>query len=570
MFNYYHKLILGVFVMKLVEPINFIEEKINEDLKNGVYDHVQTRHPPEPSGYLHIGHVRNIILNYGTAERYGGICNLRYDDTNPTKESEEFVKSIQNDVHWLGYNWHEIHYATDYFEKNYEIAVKLIKEGKAYVCDLSPEELSRYRGTLTEPGKESPYRNRSVEENLKLFEEMKEGKFPAGSRCLRAKIDMASPNMNMRDPVIYRIQYTTHHRIGNKWKIYPSYDFSHPLDDCLEGVTHSICGPEFEDHRPLYNWVVENSGLKNKSRQIEYTNLYLSGTILGKRNIKKLVNDGVVTGFDDPRLYTIAGLRRRGVLPESLKNFVYATGVSKVNTSVVDRVFLDYFIRETLNKKARRVMAVLDPVKLVITNYEGDDEEIFTEDYPQIEGNTEKHKHYFGKELVVERSDFLKEPIPKFFRLFVGNEVRLKGAYIIKCTGFDEDENGNVTTIYATYDKDTKSGTEGANRKIKGTIHFVNPHHSKKVTCRLFENLVAEEDSESVEKNEADTDGIRINPNSLTTLTNCYVEDIDFDKNERYQFVRNGYFTLDTDSTKDNLIFNRTITLKDSFKMPKL
>ena len=556
--------------MKLVEPINFIEEKINEDLKNGVYDHVQTRHPPEPSGYLHIGHVRNIILNYGTAERYGGICNLRYDDTNPTKESEEFVKSIQNDVHWLGYNWHEIHYATDYFEKNYEIAVKLIKEGKAYVCDLSPEELSRYRGTLTEPGKESPYRNRSVEENLKLFEEMKEGKFPAGSRCLRAKIDMASPNMNMRDPVIYRIQYTTHHRIGNKWKIYPSYDFSHPLDDCLEGVTHSICGPEFEDHRPLYNWVVENSGLKNKSRQIEYTNLYLSGTILGKRNIKKLVNDGVVTGFDDPRLYTIAGLRRRGVLPESLKNFVYATGVSKVNTSVVDRVFLDYFIRETLNKKARRVMAVLDPVKLVITNYEGDDEEIFTEDYSQIEGNTEKHKHYFGKELVVERSDFLKEPIPKFFRLFVGNEVRLKGAYIIKCTGFDEDENGNVTTIYATYDKDTKSGTEGANRKIKGTIHFVNPHHSKKVTCRLFENLVAEEDSESVEKNEADTDGIRINPNSLTTLTNCYVEDIDFDKNERYQFVRNGYFTLDTDSTKDNLIFNRTITLKDSFKMPKL
>ena len=570
MFNYYHKLILGVFVMKLVEPINFIEEKINEDLKNGVYDHVQTRHPPEPSGYLHIGHVRNIILNYGTAESHGGICNLRYDHTNPTKESEEFVKSIQNDVHWLGYNWHEIHYATDYFEKNYEIAVKLIKEGKAYVCDLSPEELSRYRGTLTEPGKESPYRNRSVEENLKLFEEMKEGKFPAGSRCLRAKIDMASPNMNMRDPVIYRIQYTTHHRIGNKWKIYPSYDFSHPLDDCLEGVTHSICGPEFEDHRPLYNWVVENSGLENKSRQIEYTNLYLSGTILGKRNIKKLVNDGVVTGFDDPRLYTIAGLRRRGVLPESLKNFVYATGVSKVNTSVVDRVFLDYFIRETLNKKARRVMAVLDPVKLVITNYEGDDEEIFTEDYPQIEGNTEKHKHYFGKELVVERSDFLKEPIPKFFRLFVGNEVRLKGAYIIKCTGFDEDENGNVTTIYATYDKATKSGTEGANRKIKGTIHFVNPHHSKKVTCRLFENLVAEEDSESVEKNEADTDGIRINPNSLTTLTNCYVEDIDFDKNERYQFVRNGYFTLDTDSTKDNLIFNGTITLKDSFKMPKL
>lgn len=556
--------------MKTVEPINFIEEKINEDLKNGRFNCVQTRHPPEPSGYLHIGHVRNIILNYGTAERYGGVCNLRYDDTNPLKESTEFVNSIQNDVMWLGYHWHEIHYATEYFQQNYEIAVKLIKEGKAYVCDLSPEELSKYRGTLTEPGKESPYRNRSVEENLELFEGMKQGKYPAGSRCLRAKIDMASPNINMRDPVIYRIQYAEHHRIGRSWNIYPSYDFSHPLDDCLEGVTHSICGPEFEDHRPLYDWVVENSGLKNKSRQIEYTNLYLSGTILGKRNIKKLVNDGIVSGFDDPRLYTVAGLRRRGVLPESLKNFVYATGLSKVNTAVVDRAFLDYYIRETLNQKARRVMAVLDPVKLVITNYEGEDEEIFTEDFPQIEGNTEKHAHYFGREIVVERSDFLKEPIPKFFRLFVGNEVRLKGAYIIKCTGFDEDENGKVTTIYATYDKDTKSGTEGANRKVKGTIHWVNPKHAYKITCRLFENLVAEEDSESVEKNEAETDGVRINPNSKTELTECYVEKLNYNMDERYQFVRNGYFTLDPDTTADNLVFNRTITLKDSFKMPTL
>ncbi len=551
-----------------VEPINFIEEEINKDLENGKMDAIQTRHPPEPSGYLHIGHVRNIVLNYGTAKRYGGVCNLRYDDTNPTKESQEFVDAIQRDVQWLGYQWHEIHYATEYFQQNYEVAVKLIKEGKAFVCDLSPEELSKSRGTLTEPGVESPYRNRSVEENLRLFEEMKEGKFPAGSRCLRAKIDMASPNMNMRDPVLYRIQYIHHHRIGDSWKIYPSYDFSHPLDDCLEGVTHSICGPEFEDHRPLYNWVVENSGVKNKSRQIEYPNVYIKGTILGKRNIKKLVNEGKVTGFDDPRLFTIAGLRRRGVLPESLVNFIYGAGLTKVNNAVFEQAYVDYFIRETLNQKARRVMAVLDPVKLVITNFEKDEEEIFTEDYPQIEGNTEKHRHYFAKELVVERSDFLKEPIPKFFRLCVGNEVRLKGAYIVKCTGFDEDENGNVTTIYAEYDPTTKSGTEGANRKVKGTIHWVNPKHAKQVTCRLYENLIMEEDEAAVEGNEANADGVRINPNSLKEMTNAYVEDINFNAEERYQFVRNGYFALDSDSTDNHLVFNRTITLKDGFKMP--
>lgn len=555
--------------MKLPEPINFIEEEINKDLESGRFDHVQTRHPPEPSGYLHIGHVRNIVLNYGTAQRYGGICNLRYDDTNPAKESQEFVDAIQRDVLWLGYKWHEIHYATEYFQQNYEIAVKLIKEGKAYVCDLSPEELSKTRGTLTEPGIESPYRNRSVEENLKLFEEMKEGKFPAGSRCLRAKIDMASPNMNMRDPVIYRIQYLNHQRIGDKWKIYPSYDFSHPLDDCLEGVTHSICGPEFEDHRPLYNWVVENSGLKNKSRQIEYCNLLFKGTISGKRNIKKLVNEGKVWGFDDPRLITLMGLRRRGVLPESLINFVYSAGLSKVNTAMYEMSYLDHFIRETLNQKARRVMAVLDPVKLVITNFNGDDEPVYTEDFPQIEGDERKHKHFLGKELLIERSDFLKEPVPKFFRLYPGNEVRLKSAYIIKCTGFDQDKDGNVTCVYAEYDPTTKSGTEGANRKVKGTIHWVNPSHAKKFTARLFENLVLEEDQESAEGSETNLDGIRLNPNSLTELKDCYVEDIDFSEDERYQFVRNGYFTLDKDTTADNLIFNRTVTLKDSFKFPQ-
>ena len=376
-----------------IEATNFIEDIKNKDLKEGRCDHVQTRHPPEPSGYLHIGHVRNIVLNYGLAEKYGGICNLRYDDTNPQKESQEFVDSIQDDVHWLGYNWHEIHYATEYFQMNYEVAVKLIKEGKAYVCDLSPEQVSEYRGTLTEPGKNSPYRDRSVEENLDLFERMKNGEFEAGSRCLRAKIDMASPNMNMRDPVIYRIQYLNHQRIGRSWNIYPTYDFSHPLDDCYEGVTHSICGPEFEDHRPLYNWVVENSGLKNHSRQVEYANLYIKGAILGKRFIKKLVQDGLVTGFDDPRLYSLRGLRRRGVLPNSLKNFVLAAGISKRN-SLIDPEFLNHFIRDELNQVSKRVMAVLNPIKLVINNWEeGKEEEIELEDYPQNE-NTTKRKYF--------------------------------------------------------------------------------------------------------------------------------------------------------------------------------
>ena len=548
-----------------IEATNFIEEIINNDLKEGRFDHVQTRHPPEPSGYLHIGHVRNIVLNYGLAQKYGGVCNLRYDDTNPQKESQEFVDAIQDDVHWLGYDWHEIHYATEYFQMNYEVAVKLIKEGKAYVCDLSPEEVTKYRGTLTEPGKNSPYRDRSVEENLDLFERMKNGEFPMGARCLRAKIDMSSPNMNMRDPVIYRIQYLNHQRIKRQWNIYPTYDFSHPLDDCYEGVTHSICGPEFEDHRPLYNWVVENSGLKNHSRQVEYANLYIKGAILGKRFIKKLVQDGIVEGFDDPRLYSLRGLRRRGVLPESLKTFVLAAGISKSN-SLIDPEFLNHFIRDDLNKISKRVMAVLHPIKLVINNWEeGKEEEIELEDYPQNEETTNR-KYYFGRECYIESEDFIKEPNPKFYRLYVGAKVRLKGAYIIECTGFDEDENGNVTTVYANYLEGTKSGSD-CQIKVKGTIHWVNPNHAKQVEVRLFENLVDEESQDEVEGQEHATEGFTINPNSKMILKNCYIEDdVTYTPEERYQFIRNGYFCLDKDTTEDRLVFNRTITLKDTKK----
>ena len=553
-------------VPEIIEATNFIEQEINKDILAGkVFGGIQTRHPPEPSGYLHIGHVRNIVLNYGTAKKYGGVCNLRYDDTNPLKEKQEFVDALQEDVLWLGYKWNEIKYATDYFQQNYEIAVKLIKEGKAYVCDLSPEELSEYRGTLTEPGKNSPYRDRSEEENLDLFERMKNGEFEQGSRCLRAKIDMASPNMNMRDPVIYRIQYLDHQRIGRSWNIYPSYDFSHPLDDCLEGVTHSICGPEFEDHRPLYNWVVENSGLKNHSRQIEYANLYIKGVILGKRFIKKLVNEGKVSGFDDPRLHTLRGLRRRGVLPESLIDFVNAAGISK-SVSQIDPAMLDYFIRSTLNRVSRRVMAVLDPVKLVITNYEGEGEEVTLDDYPQNEEST-KRSYVFGKELYIERSDFEITPPPKYHRLYVGNEVRLMGAYIVKCTGYDVDENGKVTCVYAEYDKETKSGS-GCTKKVKGTIHWINANKADEVEVRLFDNLILpkeETDLSGGKEQEAEED--QINPDSIKIIEKAYVEGgLDYNEDARYQFVRNGYFCLDKDTTEKKMVFNRVVGLKDSYK----
>ena len=552
---------------KVIEATNFIEQEINKDILAGkVFGGIQTRHPPEPSGYLHIGHVRNIVLNYGTALKYGGVCNLRYDDTNPLKEKQEFVDALQEDVLWLGYKWNEIKYATDYFQQNYEIAVKLIKEGKAYVCDLSPEELSAYRGTLTEPGKNSPYRDRSVEENLDLFERMKNGEFEQGSRCLRAKIDMASPNMNMRDPVIYRIQYLDHQRIGRSWNIYPSYDFSHPLDDCLEGVTHSICGPEFEDHRPLYNWVVENSGIENHSRQIEYANLYIKGVILGKRFIKKLVSEGKVSGFDDPRLHTLRGLRRRGVLPQSLIDFVNAAGISK-SVSQIDPAMLDYFIRNTLNKVSRRVMAVLNPIKLVITNMEeGAKEDIELEDYPQNEESS-KRTYHFGRNLYIEASDFMVDPAPKYHRMYVGNEVRLMGAYIVKCTGYDLDENGNVKCVYAEYDKDTKSGS-GCTKKVKGTIHWVNADESDEVEVRLFENLILpKEETELAGGKEQSAEEDQINPESIKVIEKAYVEaGVDYNTDDRYQFVRNGYFCLDKDTTENKMVFNRVVSLKDSYK----
>lgn len=551
---------------KPIEATNFIEAEINKDILEGkVKGFVQTRQPPEPSGYMHIGHVRNIVLNYGTAKKYGGVCNLRYDDTNPEKESQEFVDAIQEDVKWLGYNWGNIYYATDYFEQNYQIAVKLIKEGKAYVDDLSAEEVSAYRGTLTTPGKNSPYRDRSVGENLDLFERMKNGEFKQGERCLRAKIDMAHPNINMRDPVIYRIQYLHHQRIGDKWKIYPSYDFSHPLDDCIEGVTHSLCGPEFEDHRPLYNWVVENSGLTNHSRQIEYANLYIKGVILGKRFIKKLVNEGKVSGFDDPRLYTIRGLRRRGILPQSLIDFVYAAGISKA-VSVIDPAMLDYFVRNTLNDCSKRVMVVTDPIRFVINNLADNEEiEISLADYPQKE-ETSKRKYYFGKNLYIERSDFEITPPPKYRRLFVGNEVRLNGAFIVKCTGYDLDDSGNVTTVYADYDPETKSGSN-CTKKVKGTIHWINQNHAKQVEVRLFENLTLPKEDNAAGGKEQTAADDEFNPNSLTILNNCYAEDdVEFNYTDRYQFLRTGYFCLDKDSTADKLVFNRTVSLKDSYK----
>ena len=551
---------------KEVVSKNFIELAIDKDLAEGVYDHVCTRFPPEPNGYLHIGHAKSILLNYGLSQEYNGEFHMRFDDTNPTKEKTEFVDSIKADIQWLGADWKDhLYYASDYFPQMYEAAVKLIKKGKAFVCDLSAEEIREYRGTLTEPGKESPYRNRSVEENLDLFERMKNGEFEDGSKVLRAKIDMASPNINMRDPVIYRVAHMHHHRTGDTWCIYPMYDFAHPIEDAIEGITHSICTLEFEDHRPLYDWVVRELEYPMPPRQIEFAKLYLTNVVTGKRYIKKLVEDGVVDGWDDPRLVSIAALRRRGFTPESIKKFVDLCGVSKANSSV-DYAMLEYCIREDLKLKKARTMAVLNPVKLVIDNYPEDQIEML-----EVQNNLENpelgsRQVPFGRELYIEREDFMEEPVRKYFRMFPGNEVRLMNAYFVTCTGCEKDENGNITVIHGTYDPESKGGNSPDGRKVKGTIHWVAAKTAVKAECRLYENLIDEE------KGVYNEDGsMNLNPNSLTVLKECYLEPSlkDAKAYDSFQFVRNGFFCVDAkDPKEDALVFNRIVSLKSSFKLP--
>mgnify|MGYP001851541759 FL=1 len=545
---------------------NFIEIEIEKDLAEGVYDTVHTRFPPEPNGYLHIGHAKSILLNYGLAKKYNGKFNMRFDDTNPTKEKVEFVEAIKKDIQWLGADWEDrLFFASDYFPQMYEAAVKLIKKGKAYVCDLSAEEIREYRGTLTEPGKDSPYRNRSVEENLELFENMKNGVYGDGEKVLRAKIDMSSPNMNMRDPVIYRVAHMTHHNTGDKWCIYPMYDFAHPIEDAIEGITHSICTLEFEDHRPLYDWVVRELEYPHPPRQIEFAKLYLTNVVTGKRYIKKLVEEGVVDGWDDPRLVSIAALRRRGFTPESIQMFVDLCGVSKSQSSV-DYAMLEYCIREDLKMKRSRMMAVLDPIKLVIDNYpEGQVE------YLDAANNLENEelgsrKIPFCRELYIERDDFMEEPPKKYFRLFPGNEVRLMHAYFVKCESFVKDENGKVVEVHCTYDPETKAGSGFAGRKVKGTIHWVPAPYAVDAEVRLYENLIDEE------KGVYNEDGsMNINPDSLT-VAQAKVEPAlaGAEAYESFQFVRNGFFCVDAkDSRPDALVFNRIVSLKSSFKLPK-
>ena len=545
---------------------NFIEVEIEKDLAEGVYDTVHTRFPPEPNGYLHIGHAKSILLNYGLAQKYNGKFNMRFDDTNPTKEKVEFVDAIKKDIQWLGADWEDrLFFASNYFDQMYEAAIKLIKKGKAYVCDLTAEQIREYRGTLTEPGKNSPYRDRSVEENLELFENMKAGKYADGEKVLRAKIDMASPNMNMRDPVIYRVAHMSHHNTGDKWCIYPMYDFAHPIEDAIEGITHSICTLEFEDHRPLYDWVVRELEYPHPPRQIEFAKLYLTNVVTGKRYIKRLVEDGIVDGWDDPRLVSIAALRRRGFTPESIKMFVDLCGVSKSNSSV-DYAMLEYCIREDLKMKRSRMMAVLDPIKLVIDNYpEGEVE------YLDAANNLENEdlgsrQIPFCRELYIERDDFMEEPPKKYFRLFPGNEVRLMHAYFVKCVSFEKDENGNVTVVHCTYDPETKAGSGFTGRKVKGTIHWVPATFAVDAEVRLYENLIDEE------KGVYNEDGtMNINPNSLTVVQAKLEPALkDVQAYDSFQFVRNGFFCVDAkDSRPDALVFNRIVSLKSSFKLPK-
>lgn len=544
---------------------NFIEQIIEKDLAEGVYDTVHTRFPPEPNGYLHIGHAKSILLNYGLAQKYNGKFNMRFDDTNPTKERIEFVESIKEDISWLGADWEDrLFFASDYFQEMYEGAVKLIKKGKAYVSDLTAEQIREYRGTLTEPGKEDPGSLRSIEENLQLFEDMKNDKFADGEKVLRAKIDMTSSNMNMRDPVIYRVAHIPHHNTGDKWVIYPMYDYAHPIEDAIEGITHSICTLEFEDHRPLYDWVVRELEYPNPPKQIEFAKMYLTNVVTGKRYIKKLVEDGIVDGWDDPRLVSIAALRRRGFTPESLKMFVELCGVSKANSSA-DYAMLEYCIREDLKLKKSRVMAVLDPVKLIIDNYpEGQMEELVV---PNNLENEELGTRVvpFGRELYINREDFMEEPPKKYFRLFPGNEVRLMYGYFVTCTGCVKDENGKVIEVHCTYDPETKSGSGFTGRKVKGTIHWVPVASSVKAEVRLYENIIDEE------KGVYNEDGsLNLNPNSLEVLKECYIEPVvaGSEAYDTFQFVRQGYFCVDNkDSRPDALVFNRIVSLKSSFKL---
>ena len=551
---------------KEVVSKNFIEQIVEKDLAEGKYETICTRFPPEPNGYLHIGHAKSILLNYGLSQEYNGKFNLRFDDTNPTKEKIEFVESIQADVKWLGADWEDrLFFASNYFDQMYEAAIKLIKKGKAFVCDLTAEQIREYRGTLTEPGKNSPYRDRSVEENLDLFERMKNGEFEDGTKVLRAKIDMASPNINMRDPVIYRVAHMTHHNTGDKWCIYPMYDFAHPIEDAIEGVTHSICTLEFEDHRPLYDWVVRELEYQYPPKQIEFAKLYLTNVVTGKRYIKRLVEEGIVDGWDDPRLVSIAALRRRGFTPESIKMFVELCGVSKANSSV-DYAMLEYCIREDLKLKRSRVMAILDPVKLIIDNYpEGQIEEL--EAPNNMENETlGTRKVPFGKELYIEREDFMVEPPKKYKRLYPGNEVRLMNAYFVTCVGYDTDEDGNVTAVHCTYDPASKGGNSPDGRKVKGTIHWVSAQDNVQAEVRLYENIIDEE------KGVYNEDGsLNLNPNSLTVLKNCYVEKSlkDAKAYDSFQFVRNGFFCVDAKDSKEGaLVFNRIVSLKSSFKLP--
>ncbi len=553
------------------ESRNFIEQMIDKDLADGIYDKVVTRFPPEPNGYLHIGHAKSILLNYGLAKEYGGEFHMRFDDTNPTKEKTEFVDSIKADIAWLGADWKDkLFFASDYFDRMYEDALKLVKSGKAYVSDLTADEIREYRGTLTEPGREDPYRSRSVEENLKLFTEMKDGKYPDGSKVLRAKIDMASPNINMRDPVIYRVAHLNHHNTGDKWCIYPMYDFAHPIEDAIEGITNSICTLEFEDHRPLYDWVLIETGYKSSPeqapKQTEFAKMYLTNVVTGKRYIKRLVDEGIVDGWDDPRLVTIAALRRRGFTPESIRMFIELSGVSKAN-STSDYAMLEYCIREDLKTTRPRMMAVLDPIELIIDNYPEGEHEVI-----EVPNNLENEalgsrKVSFGRRLYIEREDFMEEPVKKYFRLFPGNEVRLMHAYFVKCVSCDKDENGNVVAVHCTYDPLSRGGNSPDGRKVKGTIHWVEADSSIKATCRLYENLIDEE------KGVYNDDGsLNLNPESVKVMDQCRLEAAlaKVGADDRYQFVRNGFYCVDSKDSQENApVFNRIVSLKSSFTLPK-